>query len=80
VRLSLAASLALALTLISTAAAARARQPAAPAQPPVTQKPDSLATALSRARTHQLHIFYIHGMAAGGTGDFDSYSHESRFA
>ena len=49
----------------------RAQQPAPPAVP--AQSADSLATSLHRARTHQLHILYIHGMAAGGTGDFDSW-------
>ncbi|HWB33051.1 MAG TPA: hypothetical protein VG714_07760 [Acidobacteriaceae bacterium] len=46
----------------------RAQQPAPAAQPSI-----SMADSLRRAGTHQLHILYIHGMAAGGAGDFDSW-------
>lgn len=41
----------------------------APSQKPIT----SLADSLSRSNVKQLHILYVHGMAADGPGDFDSW-------
>jgi len=50
---------------------------AQPSAPPSTATSSTgtatLRDSLRRAGTHELHVFYIHGMAAGGSGDFDSW-------
>ncbi len=70
-------SVALALATLLLPAAGGAQQPSAPSDASssgaVSSGTSTLRESLRRAGTHELHIFYIHGMAANGSGDFDSW-------
>ena len=62
---------ALLLLVAASPLAARAQQTA-----PSSANARGIATlsdSLRRAGTHELHILYVHGMAIGGAGDFDSW-------